>query len=264
VGRAEVRSQITERHESIDYAVLHLGDHNLSAAVCSSEGRDDAAFAQLVEATRSAVVHADLPGVIRLFDRYFGATAYSLRSLFRDEQRRILKNILDSTLEEMEGHLRTLYEDHTALLHFLVLSGMPKPQALMLAAEFVVNADMRHVLEKAPLDTVRLHELLAQAEEDEVPLHGDELGYVASECIKQAMHDLQQDPSDMALLEGALELVQTLHTLPFEVSFWKAQNIWNALLRKESAAEHGPQWMEKFMELGRKMDLQVDELVVEE
>ncbi|MGC9292461.1 MAG: DUF3536 domain-containing protein [Acidobacteriaceae bacterium] len=264
VGRAEICSRITENCELVDFAVLHLGDHNLSAAVRGSVGQDDTAFPKLVQETRGAVAHADLPGVIRLFDRYFGATAYSLRSLFRDEQRRILQSILGSTLEEMEGHLRTLYEDHTSLLHFLTLSGMPKPQALMLAAEFVLNADVRHVLEKRPFDAVRLRELQAQATEDEVPLNGQVLGYVASQRIKQAMQELQQGPGDMAMLESVLELVEALHALPFEVNFWKAQNIWNATLHATPMAEQKPEWTEKFLELGRKLDLQVDELIVEE
>jgi alpha-amylase/alpha-mannosidase (GH57 family) len=264
VGRAEICSRITEECEPVDFAVLHLGDQNLSAAVRRSGGQDETAFASLAQETREAVTRADLPGVIRLFDRYFGTTAYSLSSLFRDEQRRILQNILDSTLEEMEGHLRTLYEDHTSLLHFLTLSGMPKPQALMLAAEFVLNADVRHVLEKRPFDAVRLRELQAQATEDEVPLNGQVLGYVASQRIKQAMQELQQCPGDMAMLESVLDLVEALHALPFEVNFWKAQNIWNATLHATPMAEQKPEWTEKFLELGRKLDLQVDELIVEE
>ena len=34
---------------------------------------------------RAAVERADIPAVIRLFDRYFGESAYSLTSLFSDE-----------------------------------------------------------------------------------------------------------------------------------------------------------------------------------
>ena len=41
-----------------------------------------------------AVSAADLPEVVRLIDGYFGESAYSLTSLFNDEQRRILHRIL--------------------------------------------------------------------------------------------------------------------------------------------------------------------------
>jgi alpha-amylase/alpha-mannosidase (GH57 family) len=268
IGQVEIRSHITEECEPVDFAVLHLGDQNLSAAVrrtnpSTPAQRDAGTFAGFAEEVRSAVARAHLPEVIRLFDRYFGDTAYSLTSLFRDEQRRILQSILDSTLDEMEGHLRTLYEDHTSLLHFLSLSGMPKPQALMLAAEFVLNADLRHVLEKDPLDAVRLRELLTQATSDEVPLHGSDLGYLASQRLKRAMLDVQKHPGDMAILESVLELTTAFHQLPFEVNLWQAQNTWNTLLHTPSTVEQESEWMEMFLELGRKLDLEVDDLIVE-
>ena len=289
LGQAVVCSRITEECEPVDFAVLHLGDQNLSAAVRRSRAasstpqappatqaaapttpagpatpaQDATAFAGFVEEVRAAVARAQLPEIIRLFDRYFGNTAYSLTSLFRDEQRHILQRILDSTLNEMEGHLRSMYQDHTSLLHFLSQSGMPKPQALMLAAEFVVNEDLRQVLENDPLDVLRLRELLAQATADEVPLHGLELGYLASQRLKRVMLNLQQTPGDMAILESVLELTTALHALPFEVNFWQAQNIWNTLLHTTSMADQDAAWIEKFMELGRKLDLQVDDLTVE-
>ena len=267
VGQAEVCSRITEECKPVDYAVLYLGDQNLSAAVRRTSGEDAEGFANFAKQVRSSVDRADLPGIIRLFDRYFGDTAYSLSSLFRDEQRRILQGILDSTLSEMEGHLRSLYQDHTSLMHFLTQTGMPKPQALMLAAEFVLNADVRNALEKEPFDAGRLRELLAQAAADEVPLNEQVLGYVASRRIKRAMDMLQQNSGSMLILEPVLEMAEALHTLPFEVNFWQAQNIWNTMLHTAPTGEQTEQdveWTEKFLELGRKFDLQVEELIVEE
>ena len=275
LGQAEIRSRITEECEPVDFAVLHLGDHNLSAAVRRSNGSNgkerakSLPFPTFVDEVRAAVGRAQLPEVIRLFDRYFGSTAYSLTSLFRDEQRNILQRILDSTLGEMEGHLRSVYEDHASLLHFLSQSGMPRPQALMLAAEFVLNEDLRQTLQGEPLDEVRLRELLEQAKADEVPLHGPELGYLASQSWKRSLLRVQQNPGDLTALTAALERTAALHALPFEVNLWQAQNIWNTLLHSSTPPEHvralqDPAWLEPFLELGRRLDLQVDALTAEE
>ena len=43
----------------------------------------------------------DFPETIRRMDQHFGASSYSLRSLFRDEQRKILAQIRGLTLEEV-------------------------------------------------------------------------------------------------------------------------------------------------------------------
>ena len=262
-GQAEICSQITLECEKVDFAVLHLGDQNLSAAVRRTEASKERSFQNFGKEIRAAVDRADLPEVMRVFVREFGSAGYSLRSLFRDEQRRILQLLLDSTLSEMEGMLRTIYEDHISLLHYLSLSGMPKPQALSLAAEFSLNADMRLALSSDPFDAVRARGLLAQVVTDKITLDATILAYVASQRILRAMKELQQNLSKQNL-ETALEILDVLRELPFEVDYWEAQNLWHRMLyEKFSAAGADTEWNKKFRELGTKMDIEVDQLTVE-
>src|SRR6185437_11361724 len=139
LGRARVRSRVTEEMENICFAVLHLGDQNLSAAIrpyAPNEPEELAAFTKFSEEIATAMRRANLPEVIRLIDHFFGNMAYSLTSLFADEQHRILNTILNRTLSEMEDSLRKIYEDHASLLHFLTESGIAAPPALALASSF--------------------------------------------------------------------------------------------------------------------------------
>ena len=86
--------------------------------------------------------------------------AYSLTSLFADEQHRILKSILNQTVGEMEDSLRKIYEDHASLLHFLTESGMNPPPALALAAGFAMNVSLRRALEADVFDAQEVADLL--------------------------------------------------------------------------------------------------------
>ncbi len=243
LGRALIRSRVTEEAATICFAVLHLGDQNLSAAVKRYDPADATqieAFATFSTEIGNAIRRANLPEVIRLIDRFFTPTrnvaavtpstpvatvnpqslpdakpatspfvnerrkasdrrasaqqvvpapempaapahialnptqpepgnpdtnvpegishtlapppasasptptsvadspqeqlvpvAYSLTSLFADEQHRILRTILNQTLSEMEESLREIYEDHASLMHFLTESGMPPPPSLV-------------------------------------------------------------------------------------------------------------------------------------
>jgi hypothetical protein len=79
LGRAFIKSRITEEAEEICYAVLHLGDQNLSAAVRRYTEADSAAFAAFSADIRAAIRVANLPEVIRLIDRFF-APAYDRRA----------------------------------------------------------------------------------------------------------------------------------------------------------------------------------------
>ena len=113
VGRARFTSEITQKSEELTFGVLHFGDHNLNAGVRSFGGNDQ--FAELNESIAEAFSRADLAEAIRLMDKGFGTETYSLKDLFKDEQRRVVNEILKSTLGEAEAAVRaTLWESCSA------------------------------------------------------------------------------------------------------------------------------------------------------
>lgn len=262
-GQAEICSQITLECESVDFAVLHLGDHNLSAAVRRTDRKKECSFGDFGEEIRDAVERSDLPEVMRVFIREFGSAGYSLNSLFRDEQRRILKILLDSTLAEMERTLRTIYEDHTSLLHYLSASGIPQPQVLAVAAEFSLNADLRQTLESDPFDPFRVRTLLKRARSERVRWETYVIPYVASQRMLRAMTGLMEHPDSMHL-DFAIEVLDVLRELPFELDLWETQNKWQAMLHTLNFSNGENRLaLSRFRELGSKLDIDVDYLTVD-
>ena len=271
VGRAAIRSRITEESEQIYYTVLHLGDQNLSAAVRRYQPDDSVdleAFATFSSNLRAAMRKANLPEVIRLIDRFFGSLAYSLTSLFSDEQHRILRTILDRTLAEMEESLRKIYEDHASLLRFLTESGMAAPPPLALAANFALNASLRRAIEADPFDPGEVTNLLARASADQVTLDTQNLSFAAGQRMKAAMVKLEAAvdagrPPEHAL-HDALAIARCLDATPFEANLWQAQNIWNDLFRRDGREYWHPEWHRGFHELGESLNISVDQLVTDE
>jgi alpha-amylase/alpha-mannosidase (GH57 family) len=256
LGRASIASVITDKQQSFSFAVLHFGDQNITAAVKSCEEADAAEFEAFASQAAEQLQRAKFPEVIRLLDRYYGHMDYSLTSLFRDEQRRIVQVILNSTLSSIENSLTTIYEDHASLLHYLSQTSLPKPPALTLAAEFAINAGLRKALEGDPVDQALLRSFLALAKADQIPLETATLSYIADQRMKRAMVELQISAGSLELLDRALALARTLVELPFELNLWQAQNIWYEILRVSSygltalATDDRPRWEKDFCELG--------------
>ncbi len=272
LGRAKIVSRITEEASVVAYAVLHLGDQNLSAAVQAVDTADPtelAAFHQLSADVARATKRANLPEVIRLIDRSFGGMTYSLNSLFADEQTRILRTILDKTLSEMEASLRDIYEDHASLLHFLTESGVEVPAPLALAANFAINASLRSAIEADIYNTVEVETLLVRAKSDQVTLDVANLAFAAAHRMKRAMVALEAASSlggnlSILALQNALTIADSIRNFPFEVNLWQAQNIWNDLLRRGNLTIWSPEWRDGFRKLGMALSISVDHLVIEE
>ncbi len=225
-GEAEVMSRYTEDSERVLYAVLHFGDLNIAAVVKRYDPEQAEEHANFLLKASEAIASADLPAVIRLFNNSFGAQDYSIRSLFADEQRRIVQLLLTGTLTEVEEGLLRLYEEHAPLLHFLSKTEVPRPAALDVAASFAINVKLRRALEAEPLDGARVRTALALAEADHVKLDIANLDFVVDQRMTAAMQALQAAPRIPGVLEQAVAVATAMRALPFAANIWQAQNLW--------------------------------------
>jgi alpha-amylase/alpha-mannosidase (GH57 family) len=266
LGRARVTSSITEESESIVFGVLHLGDHNLSGGVAKFSGK--AEYERLVEEISEPFASADLTGTIRLVDRRFGPGVYSLRLLFRDEQRQVVRIILKSVLDEADDVYRRLYEEHAPLMRFLSGHGVRQPRGFAVAAERALATGLRHVLEAPSPDVSRLRGILEEAGRVGVALHEDGLGLAFEQAAAGLAVRLAGEPDDLVLLETLEGVVAIAKALPFDVDFGKAQNAYYGLIRTElpamrrsaaAGSEPAAQWVARFLALGEKLSVRVDD-----
>jgi len=260
-GQAEVCSTITQECGRFTFAVLHLGDHNLSAGVRPYGGEEH--YSQTVQDLSQSFSHADIPAILRLLDQHFGGALYSLKSLFRDEQRRILDHILESMMRETEASLRSIYEHHGPLMRFLSDANYPRPTVLKVAAEFVLNASLRCQFRAEFLDLREVKKLLNEAKEEAVQLDSAGLSYLMQRKLNGLMRQLQRHPENLELLRKIVFLLDILKDLPFAVNLWKVENLYYQMSRTVypelvSSGKAPAEWADDFLELGRKLRIRVD------
>jgi alpha-amylase/alpha-mannosidase (GH57 family) len=261
IGRALITSRVTEANEFLSFGVLHFGDNHLSAGVrIASPGEP---YATMVEEVRELFERGDLAGTVRALDSYFGGLNYSLKSLFRDEQRRILNLLLDSVLSDAEGTYRQLYEAHAPLMRYLAELEMPLPRVLHISAEFVVNSALRREFSAEDPDVDRVAALLASARSEKLTLDGAGLGYVLRKRLDRAFATLQDAPQDLGLLARVTTLIEMVRKLPFTVNLWRVQNIYYQLLQgvypgmRTLDGEEGRIWTQRFERLGELLNFEM-------
>jgi alpha-amylase/alpha-mannosidase (GH57 family) len=263
VGNAEVRSRITWENSHLTFAVLHLGDHNLTAGVRSYISSE--AYERIVEEASYAFSRADVPDLIRLLDRHFPNSSYSLKSLFRDEQRRILDSILKSTLGDVEADFRSIYEQHAPLIRFLNDVNVPQPRVLAVTSEFVLNSNLAHCFEAEYLDLQRINILLEQAHAERISLNREGLAYALEKNLSLMMERFSKRPQNFGLLKKLEATLDLVAKLPFSVNLWHVQNLYYELAHDQlpNAAqhgeEHGREWSAHFLSLGRKLGINVEQ-----
>jgi alpha-amylase/alpha-mannosidase (GH57 family) len=264
LGRARVTSEISRESALLTFGVLHFGDHNLNGGIRKFISHK--AYQEFVQEVSQAFRTADLAEVIRVLDRNFMGLTYSIKSLFRDEQRNILRQILDSSLNESESVYRQLYNQNASLISFLLELGIPLPRGFHTAVEFVLNADFRRALDRETLDLDRVRTILEEAGAANVEFDAAGLGHVIEASLDAMIEDLARDATDQVLLEKTEAMAELTLSLPFSVDVWQAQNVYYNMLQTvyplhlaqaEKGSSQARAWVDHFIALGKHLGVRV-------
>lgn len=262
IGKAVIRSDITWNETLMSYAVLHLGDHNITGGVRAHQGDD--AFEDMKTKIQEAFSRSDIAEIMRLIDATFGPYHYSLWHLLKDEQRMVVNNILNATLTDIENSFRHINEDYYPIMKVVRDLNMPLPKAFRTTFEFILNKDLQKVFENDHLDTEQLHRLVEEVTRWSFDVDKKTLGFVISRKINSLMEEFNKKPDDPATLETINILLSNIHILQLKLDIWKAQNIYFATAKqmysdmRDKASQndsHARQWVDLFDTLGSHLNI---------
>jgi len=264
-GRALIQSSIVLEKQSIDFATLHLGDHNLIAALASPMPSED--FQQMRQDLEEAFRRGDTNEVMRQMNIRFAGNSYSLWHLFKDEQRRMLYELLSDTWEEIERSFRHIYEHNYAIMLMLRNMNMNLPKALAAPAEFILNQDLCEVIKAEEMNIDRLKELTDEAARLSLQMDQATLRYEASAKINNLMERFEQSRDDIHLLSTIESVLRILRGIVPDMDLQAAQNLFFTIgkekypeMKEETAAQNkeAPNWVQLFELVAGHMGLVIE------
>lgn len=258
VGNATFRSRVDLEESRLSYCALHLGDHTVSCGVRPYAG--DEAFARVRRDAEMAFDRADFAGVLRLMDREFGGTSYSISSLFRDEQHGVVRRILEPALEQVDQAYRTIYDQNASMARFLKSMNLTVPRRIQMVGSFVLSQSFRKALAAPQVDLVRAAELIHEAQRSGIELDELMLNQAVADAMKVAIATarVRINPASDANL---LALVRFIQTLPCKVDTWPLQEYYVDCVRPrlQAAQERDGDSVDValFRELGTALEVRI-------
>jgi len=256
LGQASFTSKVTQECEVLTFWVVHFGDHNVAGGVQKADS--ESAYQDMLSSISGAFERVDIPEVVRLLDRRFGERTYSLRSLFRDEQRRIVRTILSSTVAEAEAGYLHLYDQHAALMRFITSLGTPMPREFTAAMEYAVNSLLRRACSAEELDGGRIRNLLREAQQNGIPLDKTTLEFLLRHKLEFLASRFSSDPSNVDKLADLQTALTIVRQMPFPINLWQPQNhvygvqesLYPRIRRRAQRGEaKAQQWLEQYVAL---------------
>ncbi len=223
IGKVSVKSDITQEEITISFAVLSFGDHNINGGVRGFV--EEQHYNTMHQEIKEAFMKSDIPEVIRLMESNFSTHNYSLWHLFRDEQRKVVNQIFETGLKEMDALFRQIYEHNYPIMLAMDEMNIPIPKYLASTVEFVLNIDIRRLLEEEEIDVEQLKKLAGEIKRWSFEVDRRMLNFIVSRKLNNLMEKFMETPEDVSILGNLDATLEIADALSLELDLWRAQNI---------------------------------------
>jgi alpha-amylase/alpha-mannosidase (GH57 family) len=222
VNHTTVYSSITLDKEYFGCAAFWLGAHNVSCGV--TRDMNEQTFRAMRDEVMQFFEGGRISELMAVLPKYFGRT-YSIKDMFKDDQRHILDFIVADGLTKAEELYTMIFQDNSAMLRFMKENYIPSPKQLLLSAEMVLNMEIEQVLSAKTPDLKKLHELINDSNLLAVKLDSELLGFKATQVINEKFIKLQKKPQNVEQIRWISRLLKVISNSPMRINLWQAQNI---------------------------------------
>lgn len=227
IGRTTVISRITHSEKRFSFAVIYLGQHHLIGN--ANDQMDEPTFMQMYQAIRGPFEGSNLAEVIHVIQQYFGDEKFSFWQLFKDQQKKVLKVLVEREIEETERAIKQVYDRNYNLMGVLRQTNIPLPTVFRRNLELVINNQLRRFfLQEAPKSS-QLMRLVEEVRRWQVPLETEVVSFVASQRVYELLADFSKNPVDLAAFINLHQIMQQLGELDVKLDLWKMQNLFYQL-----------------------------------
>jgi alpha-amylase/alpha-mannosidase (GH57 family) len=264
VGQSRFTSKVTQESQVLTFCAVHFGDHEVIGGV--EKAQPSSGYEKTLDEISSSFDRADTAEVIRYMDKRFGGKTYSLRSLFRDEQRKIVRTVLSSAVTEADAAYLQMYERHAPLMRFVTTLGIPLPREFGPATGYAINSLLRQACSSEQLDRDRVLSMLHEAQTSKITLDNTTLEFLLRRTVEALATRFVGDASNMDHLNRLRSALEIVAEMPFKVNLWSVQNQIYSLKdglykQRQQEAQGGDQkaqeWVAGYLRLSELLSIRV-------
>lgn len=262
VGKTKVHSIITYSVKQFYFAVIYLGQNHIIGNFTSFMEDED--FQAMRTEIDQAFVESRVADVIGIMQTYFGPDKFSLWSLFKDEQRKVLIQIIQKDLQQAEDAYRNILNRNYNIMIVLKKNQLPVPEILKRNLETVINSDIRQIFENGKINISKLDKLAQDCITWNIALDKESISFTASNKVMEMIKQLQFSDDELKNLDLLLRVLAILEDLKLDLDLWEIQNSYFIKakdvieIQKLSNGQVSVHWMMRFKQIGEYLKLKLD------
>jgi len=221
IGRTHIKSILTFSEKQLSFAVLYIGQHHIigSASSISEDIFNDMKI-EILQAFNQSKVHQ----VVDIMQRYFGGSNFSFFELFKDERAKVLKKILESSVESAANSYKRIFKRNYNLLNVIQTAEIAVPSVIKKNTEIVINLELHQSLQKPEADLRKLKHLVEEVKKWQIPVEIGSLSFEATNKINRMIDKFSQQADNPKILKNISEVLSLVELIDLDPSLNKLQN----------------------------------------
>ena len=242
LGRAVIHSKITLSVKHLSFAVLYLGNHHIIGGTTDNFDEDN--FREIVTKLSTKFQNSYITSTIHDIHEYFGNTHFSFFDLMRDEQTKVLKEVIRVNVKDAVNAMDRMAQQNYSLLNLMRKQELVVPQILWQNLITKLEHDLRTALIKWANggNDKLLFETLEEFQKWKI-IPSKNYEYKASDALRILIYSGRFDP------DKGVQLLDRFQKLKMNIELIHLQNL---VFTKLKNGENG-----SWRELGDKISLEV-------
>lgn len=260
LGITKVKSIVTQSEKKFAFAVLYLGKHNIIGNI--SLNMESEMFSNMQFRMLKAFEEGRIGDVIGVMQTYFGPEKYTLWQLFHDEKRKILNQIAQQSMAELEQSLRRTYNRDYPLVTALSNEEIPIPNAYRTSFEYVLNIDLQKAFLGERLNIKMMERVASEMNHWKLKIEDPpKIQHLAGESIYRELERVSDERANINRITRLNRVFPILQQLNLKPELHQTQNLYFEIsvdLNKRGRDGIDPEWIEQFNILGDNLGIKVE------
>ncbi len=226
VGRIEVQSKITLEKFDMMYVLLKFSGEDFHCAIkeCPNEDYYD----QIQEELIDIFTNNPLTEIIRHLDDTFGCEYYTLKNIFIEERRKILKLLLHNKTNKFTTLYKEIYDEGKGSIYHFKSLGLEAPNEFKIATAYTLSREFNLLMDSfekylLPNDIQMAIDINNEANNIGIKLDKKIANNVFAQKIDNAVFELAKSP-EIHRIEIILDLFKCIELLDLNVDISEAQD----------------------------------------
>lgn len=264
-GKATIFSKVTWEKLDISFVAIHYAEQNVLVGI--SDNMDEKQFLETSELIKNAFNSEDIEHIKNVILERFTAHHFSFWDLFPDDQRKILKKILFSTLSDLKSSLSKAHRLHFDLIESMKEKNIPLPKLLVKGLDLMINTRLLEILEKPEINLSHLKRICEVVKEWSFEIDNAHVSYHALKHVEHLLEEFYKDVNNIEYLKILNELFEILDPLSLTWNLCRVQSFYFSIFKtvfvqqNEKALkgnEESKIWVEHFKKVGIHLKIKVE------